>query len=70
MKAWADFGLSRKHLMSIAAIACTTYAPQSKNPLPSSQGAEDFASLQDALQAGDLAAACGVYARFWQEAAS
>jgi hypothetical protein len=70
IKICADFGLSPKHLMNIAASAYTTHAPKIKSPLPSSQRAQEFASLQNALQNGDLAAACGPCAEFWQEVAS
>jgi hypothetical protein len=55
--------------MSTAAIASTTHAPQTKIPLTSSQCAQDYAALQNALQAGDLAAARRAYELFWKEVA-
>jgi len=56
--------------MSIIATASTTHASQIKIPLSSSQCAEDYAALQNALQAGDLAAARGAYDVFWQNVAT
>jgi hypothetical protein len=53
--------------MSTTAIASTTHAPQTNIPLTSSQCAQDYAALQNALQAGDLAAARQAYELFWQE---
>jgi hypothetical protein len=55
--------------MSTAAIASTNHAPQTKIPLTSSQCAQDYATLQNALQAGDLAAARRAYNGFWEEVA-
>jgi hypothetical protein len=56
--------------MNTSAIASTTHAPQTKIPLSSSQAAHDYAALQNALQAGDLEAARGAYAAFWQDVAT
>jgi hypothetical protein len=50
-------------------IAFTTHAPQTHIPISSSQCAQDFAALQNAVQAGDLDAARGAYAMFWQDIA-
>jgi hypothetical protein len=55
--------------MSTTAIASKTHASQTNIPLTSSQCAQDFAALQNALQAGDLAAARRAYEQFWHEVA-
>ena len=46
--------------------ASITHAPPPNIPISTSQCAQGFAALQNALQAGDLAAARGAYAGFWQ----
>jgi hypothetical protein len=56
--------------MNITDIASPIHAPQTNIPLTSSQCAQDYAALQNALQAGDLAAARGAYEVFWQEVAT
>jgi ABC-type uncharacterized transport system permease subunit len=56
--------------MNITTIVSTTHAPQTKIPLTSSQCAQDYATLQNALQAGDLAASRGAYEVFWQAVAT
>jgi hypothetical protein len=50
-------------------IAFTSHDPQTVIPISSSQCAQDFAALQNAVQAGDLDAARGAYAMFWQDIA-
>ncbi|HEV7926831.1 MAG TPA: hypothetical protein VGR14_15835 [Verrucomicrobiae bacterium] len=53
------------------ATASSTHAPQTHIPNLSSQKcAQDFATLQNAVQAGDLAAARGAYDTFWQDVAT
>jgi hypothetical protein len=69
MKVGADIGLSRRYSMKTIAIAFPNHAPQTNIPISSSQCAQDFAALQNAVQAGDLAAARGAYAMFWQDIA-
>jgi len=55
----------------IMATASSTHAPQTNIPnLSSQQCAQNFATLQNAVQAGDLAAARGAYATFWQDVAT
>jgi hypothetical protein len=49
--------------------ASTYHAPPSTIPISTSQCAQGFAALQNALQAGDLEAARGAYAGFWQDVA-
>jgi hypothetical protein len=56
--------------MNSKTIASTTHAPQTKIPLSSSQCAQNFATLQNALQAGDLSAARRAYAVFCQDVAA
>jgi hypothetical protein len=56
--------------MNTMAIASTTYASQTNISISSSQRAQNFAALQNAVQAGDLATARGAYAKFWQDVAS
>jgi hypothetical protein len=56
--------------MNAIAIASTTHAPQTNIPISSSQCAQNFATLQNAVQAGDLAAARGAYAMFRQDVAA
>jgi hypothetical protein len=55
----ADIGLSSNYLMNITATASTIDAPQTNIPFSSSPCAQAYAALQNALQAGDLAAARG-----------
>jgi len=50
-------------------IAFTSHDPQTNIPITSSQCAQDFAALQNAVQAGDLDAARGAYAMFWRDIA-
>jgi hypothetical protein len=56
--------------MNALAIASTTHAPQTHIPISSSPCAQNFAALQNAVQAGDLAAARGAYAMFCQDVAT
>jgi hypothetical protein len=56
--------------MNSKTFASTTHATQTKIPLSSSQCAQVFATLQNALQAGDLAAARRAYAVFCQDVAA
>jgi hypothetical protein len=70
MKGRAVIGLSIRHAMNTIAIASATHAPQTNIPISSSQCAQNFAALQNAVQAGDLAAARGAYAMFWQDVAT
>jgi hypothetical protein len=67
MDSCAVIALSRKHLMSITTLSTTSHAPQTNIPLTSNPCAQGFASLQNALQAGDLAAARRAYEMFWQD---
>jgi hypothetical protein len=53
--------------MKTIAIDFKTHAPQTQIPILSSQCAQNFATLQNAVQAGDLAAARGAFAMFWQD---
>jgi hypothetical protein len=72
MKGCEIFGLSIsiRHVMNTIAISFATHAPQTNIPISSSQCAQNFAALQNAVQAGDLAAARGAYAMFWQDVAA
>src|SRR5665213_495411 len=56
--------------MKTIAIDFKPYAPKTNIPILFSPGAQNFSALQNAVQAGDLAAACGAYAMFWQEVAA
>ena len=56
--------------MSTTATLSTTHASQTSSPLTSLQCAQEYAALQNALQAGDLAAARRAYDTFWQEVAA
>jgi hypothetical protein len=56
--------------MNTTAFVSTIHASQTKIPLSSSQCAEDYAALQNAVQAGNLAAARGAYDAFWQDVAT
>jgi hypothetical protein len=56
--------------MNTLDVAFSTHAPQTNIPISSSQCAQNFATLQNAVQAGDLAAARGAYALFWQDVAT
>jgi hypothetical protein len=53
--------------MNILAIDFKTHAPQTNIPIFSSPCAQNFATLQNAVQAGDLAAARGAFTMFWQD---
>jgi len=70
MKRSADNGLSRRYLMNTLTVDFTTHAPQTNIPISSSQCAQNFAALQNAVQAGDLAAARGAYEMFWRDVAA
>jgi hypothetical protein len=68
MELGTETGLSSRILTKIMATASTTHAPQTHIPNSSRQQcAQDFATLQNAVQAGDLAAARGAYATFWED---
>jgi hypothetical protein len=56
--------------MNTIAIDFATHAPQTHIPISSSQCAQNFAALQNAVQAGDLAAARGAYEMFWRDVAA
>jgi hypothetical protein len=70
MEVCADIGLSIRHVMNTVTIDFTTHAPQTNIPISSSQCAQNFAALQNSVQASDLAAARGAYAMFWQDVAT
>jgi len=52
-----------------ATAPANTHEPRTNIPISASQCAQGFAALQNALQAGDLAAAREAFAGFWQEVA-
>src|SRR5580704_13884560 len=56
--------------MNTLDVAFSTHAPQTNIPILSSQCAQNFATLQNAVQAGDLAAARGAFTLFCQDVAT
>ena len=52
--------------MKTLSIAFANHDPQAEIPISSSQCAQNFAALQNAVQAGDLAAARGAFTLFWE----
>ncbi len=64
-------GLPSRNRTKFMATASSTHAPQTNIPnLSRQQCAQNFATLQNAVQAGDLAAARGAYAMFRRDVAT
>src|ERR1022692_2993701 len=56
--------------MNNIAIDFKTHAAQTNIPILSSECAQNFATLQNAVQGGDLAAARGAFTMFWRDVAA